>query len=82
MTTKEIMPGDRVLVYDSLAFVDDITTPVFKLMRPATIICRYGYRQGVRGRGSRIFSDIVDVVFDHRSEFVSHGHFTNYIKPM
>lgn len=34
--------GDRVLVYDAREFVNDWETPCSMLMRPATVVCRYG----------------------------------------
>ena len=40
---RNLMPGDRVLVFDSSLFKDDISTPLSFTERPATVVCRYGY---------------------------------------
>ena len=40
---RNIMPGDRVIVFDSSLFKDDVSTPLSHTMRPATVVCRYGY---------------------------------------
>lgn len=40
---RNIMPGDRVLVFDSLLFENDIKTPLSHTVRPATVVARYGY---------------------------------------
>lgn len=65
------MPGDRVLVYDALLFVDDETAPLSVTMRPATVLRRYGCRSK---DGRMNYPDVVDVHFDHRGE--SRAHFT------
>jgi hypothetical protein len=67
----EIMPGARVKVFDNRIYIDDKTTPLSFTMRDATVVCRYGER--VR---DWIYEDLVDVVFDHRPNEVSKGHFT------
>ena len=77
---KEIMPGDRVLVFDSRLYIDDVKTPIEHTMRQATVVCRYGC-YGYHGEHTRWrYPDLCDVVFDHRPESVSKGHFTDGIR--
>jgi hypothetical protein len=75
--TDELMPGDRVLVFDPQLYVDDRKTPLSITMKPATVVRRYGRRsetyQGVH-------PDLVDVLFDHRPERESRAHFTNGVR--
>lgn len=80
-TEQEIQHGDRVLVYDYRGFLDDRKTPRAALMRPATVVCRYGYVTDY-GSGPCRYPDLVDVIFDHRPETVSSGHFTEYVEPI
>lgn len=77
---SEIMPGDRVMVFDYRLYVDDWSTPPSVTMKPATVICRYGYKQPAIDEGSKdwIYPDLVDVEFDHRG--LSKGHFTYGVK--
>ena len=81
---KEIMPGDRVLVFDPRVYKDDITTPFSHTVRPATVVCRYGMRGSnpfsIFSGDGLIYSDLIDVVFDHRPGQVSNGHFTGGVK--
>lgn len=77
---KEIMPGDRVLVFDYLLFKNDISTPLSVTMKPATVICRYGMWSGWYENERYCYPDLVDVKFDHRPELISHGHFTSGVK--
>ncbi len=87
---EEFYPGARRMVFDSRLFVDDKKTPISTTMKPATVVCRYGkvasYYGGNIYDGYDIqlgpYEDLVDVVFDHRPEKVSHGHFTSGTKPI
>lgn len=72
-----IMPGDRVLVFDSRLFKNDRDTPLSVTMKPATVIRRYGYRSPLFGWE---YPDCCDVLFDHRPEQESRGHFTDMIR--
>lgn len=68
---KEIMPGTRVTVYD----------PRIEKFKPATVSRRYGMKQPASKLNpinfpQRIYDDLVDVLFDHRPETISKGHFT------
>lgn len=86
------MPGDRVIVFDSTLFKNDIDTPLSYTMRPGTIVCRYGYhpywRQGfcdlrdLYPGGYQVwkYPDLVDINFDHRPDKISHGHFTDGVE--
>ena len=67
---SKLLQLNRVLVYDSRDFIDDVTTPCSMLMRPATVVREY---DGVEG------DKLVDVVFDHRPTECSHGHFADRI---
>jgi|HubBroStandDraft_2_1064218.scaffolds.fasta_scaffold868868_1 hypothetical protein len=69
---KEIMPLDRVLVFDHRLFKDDVSTPISYTMKPATVVRRYGIKHN-----DMIYPDLIDVVFDHRPETVSVSHFTS-----
>lgn len=83
-TTKSptsIEHGDRALVYDHRDFINDKVTPCSMLMRPATVVRRYG-KVTDYGSGPCQYPDLVDVVFDHRPDTVSHGHFTDRIDPL
>lgn len=79
---KDLMPGDRVIVFDSILYKDDFTTPLTHTMKAATIVCRYGRKDPPIGEDypERTYDDLCDVVFDHRKDSVSKGHFTYGIK--
>jgi len=80
---QNIQHGDRVLVYDSRDFINDKVTPVSMLMRPATVVCRYGCKTRYSGMDEDcVYPDLVDVLFDHRPERISHGHFTEGVDPV
>ena len=64
-------PGTRLLVFDALLFKDDVTTPLSMTMKPATVVRWYGFKHKRYG----VYPNNVDVLFDHRPERVSHGHF-------
>ncbi len=76
----EIMPGMKVLVFDWSLYKDDVTTPLSITMKPATVIRRYGMKYPAIPRidwPEMDYSDLVDVIFDHRPERESKAHFTN-----
>ena len=92
---RNLMPGDRVLVFDSTLFRDDKSTPLSTTMRPATVVQRYGYHSFWHfwsenrpvpedaypgGYETWKYPDLVAVSFDHRPEIVSWGHFTYGVK--
>ena len=74
-----IMPGDRVLVFDSTLFRDDKSTPISFTVRPATVLRRYGKHSCCK---RWTYPDLVDVLFDHRPKQESKGHFTNGVKSL
>ena len=78
MVDCAVQHGDRVLVYDYRDFINDWATPCDMLMRPATVVCRYG-KVVDYGSGPCYYPDLVDVVFDHRPGVVSCGHFTDRV---
>jgi hypothetical protein len=84
--SKEIMPGDRILVFEHLLFKDDIKTPLSMTMKPATVVCRYGYilHNVVLDipPGGWKYPDVVDIIFDHRPDKVSRGHFTDAVESL
>ncbi len=78
-----VYPGSRVMVFDPRLFVNDRDTPLSVTMKPATVVCRYGRVKAVLLGGDLIlgpYPDLIDVVFDHRPERVSVGHFCENIK--
>lgn len=84
---RNLMPGDRVLVWDALNH-----GPV----GPATIVARYGYhpfwtmswgfglRDEIYPGGYEVwkYPDLVDVRFDRRPDVISHGHFTSGVEEL
>ncbi len=81
--TSSILPGSRVIVFDSRLYVDDRLTPLSTTMRPATVVRRYGKLETkTTDEDLRLgnYPDLVDVVFDHRPFAVSNGHFTSGVK--
>ncbi len=73
----------RVKVFDYALYVDDRVTPLSYTMRWATVVCRYGKLKKVYLSGDLVlgpYEDCVDVIFDHRPERVSRGHFTHCIE--
>lgn len=81
---QEIMPGDRVVVFDHRLFKDDFTTPLTITMRPATVVCRYGQKVFYPSSMDKpwTYPDLCDVLFDHRPEEVSKAHFTYGVRPL
>lgn len=73
---QDIMPDDRVIVFDNRLYVNDIVTPLSVTLQPATVIRRYGYK-GPFGT----YPDVVDVRFDHDGR-ESRACFTEFVKPM
>jgi hypothetical protein len=82
---RNIMPGDRVKVFDALLFKDDRVTPLSHTVRPATVVRRYGALKQVYKINDLTlgpYPDLVDVVFDHRPKTESCGHFTNGVETL
>ena len=80
---NEIYPGTRVLVYFHRGFIDDRTTLYRTLMKPATVVQRYGRKSAylpISETQPHEYPDLVDVVFDHEPDRVSHGHFTHGVE--
>lgn len=75
---SELFPGDRVMVFDSRLYVNDVITPLSMTMKPATIVSRYGsLKTSFIGFSLGPYPDLIDVIFDHRPGCVSRGHFTD-----
>ena len=70
-------PGKRVMIFDYLLFRDDITTPLSHTMRPATVVRHRG-----KDSGGDQHESTIDVVFDHRPDQVSRGHFTDCVREL
>jgi hypothetical protein len=70
---RNILPGNRVLAFDTSLYVDDKKTPLSFTMREGTVLCRYGCRSTYNTNWT--YPDMVDVLFDW-SQKVSKGHFT------
>jgi hypothetical protein len=66
-------PGTRVMVFDSMLFRDDITTPLSMTVQPATVLRWYG-RRACKVLGSYPYESLIDVRFDHDGR-ESKGHF-------
>lgn len=89
-TNKNIMPGDRVRVFCSRLYVNDIVTPISMTMQPATVVCRYGkksiyhmncvHEYNVCTPDVWNYPDLVDVIFDMFPNMVSRGHFTSSVE--
>ncbi len=79
MKTEAFYPGDRVRIFDWRLFKNDKDTPVSFTVRPATVLRWYG-RRASKTIGGYPYPSLIDVVFDHRPNEVSHGHFTNIIE--
>jgi signal peptidase I len=92
---RNILPGDRVVVFDPRLYVDDVRTPLSYTMRPAIVMRRYGmkivdrshieYSDNGRMYGEPVawvYPDLVDVLFYHMPDKISCGHFTNSVEVM
>lgn len=75
MDQAEIMPGDRVSVFDHRLFKDDKSTPLSTTIKSATVIRRYGKEYPVSGK----HPDLVDVEFDYLPGQISKAHFTRNV---
>jgi hypothetical protein len=75
---KGIAPGTRVMVFDHLLYKDDRATPLSVTVKPATVLCHYGEPERRYGEDLTLgpYESLVDVLFDHRPERPSKGHFT------
>jgi hypothetical protein len=79
---KGILPGTRVKVFDHLLYKNDKVTPLSDTMKDATVVRHYG------SLVERYSDDLIlgpypsciDVVFDHRPDKISKGHFTYAIR--
>jgi len=80
--TKNIKPGDRVLVFDPRLFKDDRRTPLQFTYRPATVLNRYIRQPSYNPNGDNKGRDVIDVKFDHRPHAVSTAHFVEYVRPL
>lgn len=65
--------GSKVKVFDHRLYKNDIITPISYTMKPATVVNRYCYVDGV-------YSDVVDVIFDYRPNETSKHHFTSSLQ--
>ena len=79
-----ITPGDRVLVGESLLYKNDVDTPFQSLLRPGTVIKRYGllpYSIGDLYLGH--YPDLLDIEMDDERPTGDHlmrGVFTETVK--
>jgi len=82
---RNLMPGDRVLVFDWRLYKRDDITPLDFTMRPATIVRRYGQvalYSPITELADGPYPDLVDVQFDHRPGEISRGHFTDGVQEL
>lgn len=79
---RPIMEGTRVLVFDNRLYKNDLVTPLTMTMKEATVVCRYGRPITKYSDDLTLgpYPDLVDVVFDHRPNEISKGHFTNGVE--
>ena len=79
-----IVEGSRVKAFDYRLYKNDIETPLSVTLKEGTIICRYGvFSDSIAkncGYEAGKYPDLVDIVFDHEPNKISHGHFTCGIK--
>jgi hypothetical protein len=75
---KEFPVGTKVIVFDSTLYKNDKITPLSMTMLPATVVRWYDITSPLPNGGT-ITENVIDVIFDHRPEEVSHGHFTTYL---
>ena len=75
-TDTTYFPGTRVTVFDGRLFKDDVSTPLSHTMRSATVKQWYGKRSKHHG----VYSNLIDVEFDHRPGKVSRGHFADQVE--
>lgn len=81
---KPVLPR-RVKVFDHRLFRNDKATPLKVTMRRATIVKRYSLTRNCQTFVDRYryhYDDLVDVVFDHRPNEISRGHFAYAVKPL
>jgi len=78
LASKGVPPGTRVIVFDNLLYRDDVSTPLSVTMKPATVVRHYGKVEEKYSCDLSLgpYTSMVDVVFDHRPERESRGHFT------
>lgn len=78
LADKGILPGTRVWCFDSLLYKDDKKTPLTVTMKPATVVMHYGQLAERYSEDLTLgpYDSMVVVVFDHRPERESKGHFT------
>jgi len=81
---NNFVEGDRVKVFDYTLFINDIKTPLSHTMRPAVVVCHYGYvsewLEKEVGREAAKYDDIIDVIFDHRPNKISKGHLVSHVE--
>lgn len=77
---RNIMPGDKVKVFDTALYINDKTTPSNVTWKTAIVMCRYGKKsKAIDMEGFWTYPDLVDVRFEHSGR-VSHGHFTDGVE--
>lgn len=78
-STIDLMPGDRIMLFNYRLWKDDKTTPLSVTMQPCTVLNRYG-KMKTRYPGLHDdeqlgpYEDLIDVNFDNGGK--SEGHFT------
>ena len=75
-----LYPGTRVKVFDSSLYKDDKKTPPSVTIKKATVVKWYAYSRPPIGGGDGPnweYENLVDVVFDHRPDSISHAHFAD-----
>jgi hypothetical protein len=76
--TPDLKEGDRVIVFDAQLWHEPEASAL-DAYKPATIVRRYSETSKHSGYH---YPDLIDVVFDHRPEKVSKGHFTTGVEKL
>jgi precorrin-4 methylase len=74
-----IKEGSRVKVFDHRLYEDDRSTPLSVTMRVATI--KKVYQEDAHTH-YKYSTPVADVVFDHRPDEISKGHFINVMEEL
>lgn len=66
MITRRRSETEYRLVYDAQGFISHQQTPFKSLLKPATVVAHRLDNHNI---------EIIDIIFDHRPDIISHGHF-------
>ena len=78
-----LAPGTKVKVFDCTLYKNDKLAPLSVTMKPATVVKHYGelaHKCLINDLQLGPYESMIDVVFDHRPERESCGHFTSGVE--